>query len=249
MLGSSATGADMEREGEENWKWAEQLPLTVRAMAKSIRSKIKRKWRAEKRKQIGRPVEDKRLNDALSRLQGKLVKGVRTVPSRIAAPPAHTAPATLPGSRLELAKQALAGKGEAVEVVNEDVNADKRFSFADRSWKEPTPAFNKSLHAMIQEEISAGAAAKKEKEEAEKQGVDEEDEDGVARGGEDDAEGDERLTQRDKESIATAAAAAGEFSSSLAYLGRDELKSSTDHSSRALSRLRRRKKPRHEVFF
>lgn len=172
-----------------------------------------------------------------------------TVPRRAAPQAALNRASGWAGSRLDVAKQILEGKGEEVKVVDEDVNADKRFSFADRSWKEPTPAFNKSLHAMIQEEISAGAAAKKEKEEAEKQGVDEEDEDGVARGGEDDAEGDERLTQRDKESIATAAAAAGEFSSSLAYLGRDELKSSTDHSSRALSRLRRRKKPRHEVFF
>lgn len=217
-------------------------------MAKSIRSKIKRKWRAEKRKQIGKPVEDKRLNDALSRLQGKLVKGARTVPSRVAAPPAHTAPTTAPGSRLEAAKQALAGKGEAVEVVDEDVNADKRFSFADRSWKVKTPAFNKSLHDMIQEEISAGDAAKKEAEESGGAGVDEEDEEGTASGSAGAAD-DEKLTRRDKESIATAAAAAGEFGSSLAYLGREDLKSSTDHASRALKRLRRRKKPRHEVFF
>mmetsp|Transcript_11978 Transcript_11978/g.38319 ORF Transcript_11978/g.38319 Transcript_11978/m.38319 type:complete len:169 (+) Transcript_11978:31-537(+) len=168
-------------------------------MGKSIRSKIKRKFRAERRAERIEPVLDKRMDDALSRMQRHFVAG----------------------KSLSEARAALAGEGKVVEVVEEDVNKETRFSFAPERWKLRTPKYSMSLQELLEKQVEC---ERKEREEAK-----------AARAG-----GKERVD------ITESAAAGMDEEEPVAGLG---MNSAASRSLRNLRKSRRPKKKKHMVEF
>lgn len=140
-------------------------------MGKSIRSKIKRKFRAERKAERIEPVLDERLDDALSRMQRHFVAGgwlvhlgphaawgdrLRPIPPPFARP-------RRAGKSLSEARAALSGEGKEVEVVEEDAHRETRFSFAPERWKLRTPKYSVPLQEMLKKQVEC---ERKEREEA-----------------------------------------------------------------------------------